>query len=190
MSKNNARLKHFFEGKRRKCNLSDYRQLKSKAGERRMKLMVSMPLSNNPVMGIPEAFAEEYALMEREKSSVNLSKISVELEGALFTIFTTDTSSRPTVKTNGATLTAFRLIGNGVEDKRTVDLEFTVYLSWTESLRDWCGDHQHADFFAETVPSQMELVDAKPVGKLVIAKKGKFDPDAIKKAAKSGELVN
>ena len=195
MAKKNARLKDFFEGKRRQCSLQDYRPLKTKAGERRLKLSVEMPLSNMPVDGMPDDFTEEYALMEREKSKVNLSKVAVELEGALYSIFSTDTIGRPSVTINGATLNSFRLIGDGVEDQRTVSLEFTVYLPWTDDLRDWCGIHLHEDFFAEVVPSQMELVEEEPVEKPIKAKGKKkdkqasFDPEAIQKAAKRGELV-
>ena len=195
MAKDNARLKDFFEGKRRECNLQDYRPLKTKAGERRMKLVVSMPLSNRPLYGIPGEFAEDHALMERKNSKVKMSKVAVELEGALYSIFSTDTISNATVSLNGATLNSFKLVAEGVGDKRTVSLDFMVYLPWTDPLREWCGDHLHADFFCETIPYQMELVEAEPVEKPVKDKKKKkdkqteFDPAAIQEAAKRG-MVN
>ena len=189
MAKQLARLKDFFEGKRRRCTLDDYHQLKSQGNENRMKLMISMPLSNQPVDGIPDEFTEEYALMEQENSAANFKKIAVEVKAAKFTIFTTDTIKSHVVRSDGCTLNGFRLIGTGVEDKRTVSLDFVVYMPWGEPLHKWCSDTLHADFFAETVPSQRELIEEE--SEKPAKKKGKkdFDPDAIKNAAKQGELV-
>lgn len=157
MAKQLARLNHFFEGKRRKCNLRSYHALKSKAGEHRFKLDVVMPLSHMPVDGMPAEFIEQYALMEKEKSALNMSRVAVTLDGALFSIFTTDTVRNSVVKINAATLQDFRLTASGVEQNRNVSLEFIVYLPATIALRDWVFDHLHGDFFSEAVPSQMEL---------------------------------
>jgi hypothetical protein len=190
MAKQLARLKDFFEGKRRRTTLDDYHQLKSTGNENRMKLMISMPLSNQPVDGLPDEFTEEYALMEREDSAANFKKIAVEVKAAKFSIFTTDTIRGHVVRTDGCTLNNFRLIGTGIEEKRKVSLDFTVYIPWSETLHKWCSDTLHGDFFCETVPSQMELQEDEPEEKPK-AKKGKkgFDADAIKKAAKQGELL-
>ena len=65
MAKQLARLKDFFEGKRRRCTLDDYHQLKSQGNENRMKLMISMPLSNQPVDGIPDEFRDQRAYQRR-----------------------------------------------------------------------------------------------------------------------------
>jgi hypothetical protein len=189
MAKQLVRLKEFFEGKRRRCTLDDYHQLKSTGNENRMKLMISMPLSNNPVDGLPTEFSEEYMLMKRQESAANFKKISVEVKAAKFTIFTTDAIKSHVVRTDGCTLNSFRLIGNGVEEKRTVSLDFVVYLPWGDPLHKWCAENLHGDFFCETVPSQMQLIEEDPQEKK--GKKGKkdFDPEAVKKAAKQGELI-
>ena len=151
-----------------------------------MKLMISMPLSNQPVSGLPDEFTEEYALMEREESAANFKKIAVEVKAAKFTIFTTDTIKGHVVRTDGCTLNSFRLIGTGIEDKRTVSLDFVVYIPWSENLHKWCSDTLHSDFFCEVVPSQMELIEEEP--EKPKGKKGS-DAGAIQKAAKQGELI-
>jgi hypothetical protein len=192
MAKQLARLKDFFEGKRRRCTLDDYKQLKSAGNENRMKLMVTMPLSNQPVDGIPGEFAEEYALMNKKDSATNFKKVSVEVKAATFTIFSTDTIRNHVVRSGSCTLNSFRLIGHGVEEKRTVSLEFVVYIPWSEGLHAWCAENLHGDFFCETIPSQMELVEDEPEKPAKGKKKDKrteFDPDAIQKAAKQGELI-
>ena len=188
MAKQLARLTDFFEGKRRRCTLDDYHQLKSAGNENRMKLMISMPLSNEPATGLPNEFVEEFGLMEKEDSAANFKKISVEVKAAKFTIFTTDTIKSHVVRTDGCTLNNFRLIGAGVEEKRTVSLDFVVYMPWGEPLHKWCSDTLHGDFFCETIPSQMELIEEEEAPKSKKGKKG-FDPEAVKKAAKQGELI-
>ena len=192
MAKQLARIKDFFEGKRRRCTLDDYKQLKSAGNENRMKLMISMPLSNQPVDGIPDEFTEEYALMEKGNSAANFKKIAVEVKAATFTIFSTDTIKSHAVRAGSCTLNGFRLIGTGVEEKRTVSLDLVVYIPWSEGLHAWCAENLHGDFFCETVPSQMELVEEEQEKPAKGKKKGKrtdFDPDAIQQSAKQGELI-
>jgi hypothetical protein len=167
--KNQKRLKDFFEGRRRQCELQDFHVLKNTAGEKRMKLSIRMPLSQMPMEGIPDAFVDQYILMEREKSALNFAKIFVILDGASFTIFSTDVSSASVLNVNAATLQDFRLIGEGSEEKRRVFLEFIAYLPATVKLKDWSFDHLHSDFFCEVVPAQTELnLEEQPP-----AKKGK-----------------
>lgn len=168
--KNQKRLKDFFEGRRRQCELQDFHVLKNTAGEKRMKLSIRMPLSQMPMEGIPDAFVEQFILMEREKSALNFAKIFVILEGAAFTVFSTDTTPTGVLTVNAATLQDFKLIGEGSEEKRKVSLEFIAYLPATVKLKDWSYDHLHSDFFAEVVPAQTELnLDQAPPPK----KKGK-----------------
>lgn len=186
-----ARLPHLFEGKRRKCTLTDYRPLKSTAKEKRMKLVIASSLTDQPFDGMPEEFAEEFAVMNKEKSLTNFKKVNVEMEGTLFSVFATDTSGIYW-KSHAVVINSFKLIGAGVEDKRTVDLEFTAYVPWSEALRKWLDETLHEDFYLEVIPSQQELKAEKPAEKPVGKKKkgGKsleFDPEALQRAAKDGE---
>jgi len=91
MAKQKTKLKEFFEGRRRQCELQVINVLKNKAGERRIKMSVIMPLSGQPVTGMPDIFTEPYMLMQKEKSTLNFSKIDVAVNEAAFNIFSTDT---------------------------------------------------------------------------------------------------
>lgn len=188
-----ARLPHLFEGNRRQCTLTDYRPLKSKSKEKRMKLLITSSLTSQPFDGMPEEFSEEFYLMKKDKSATNFKKVNVEMENALFSVFATDTSGLYW-KAHSATINGFKLIAAGIDHTRTVDLEFTVFVPWSETLRQWLDETLHEDFFLEVIPAQQELeaetAAEKPVGK----KKGKgksksleFDPAALQKAAKDGE---
>lgn len=190
MAKQKTKLKSFFEGKRRECVLQNYHPLESRAGEKRFKLFVAMPLSNKPVDGMPEAFVEQYELMEREKSVLNHSKVGSIVEDATFQIFATDTVTKPAIKSVGVILQNLKLIGVGIGESREVSLEFEAYVAGSIALKDWLYEHIHKTFFTEVEPSQMELPveDEKPAKK---GKKGKapFDPEGIQQSAKSGELI-
>jgi len=196
MAKQLSKLKGFFDGKRRVCRLQDYRPLKTKGDERRVKLIVSMPLSNLPVDGMPQDLMDTYFLMNKEKNRTNFSKVAVILEGALFSIFATDVVDEPEVKIGSATLQDFKLVASGVDEKRTVSLDFVAYVPWSPKLRNWKDDNFHLDFFVEVVPQQMDLAEPaeKPVKATAVrAKKDKaaaFDPKAIQRAAKEGAAIN
>lgn len=177
MAKNEVKIKDFFEGKRRKCSLDNFQVLRAKNSKHTIKLAISMPLSNDSIAGIPTVFAEPFGIMAKDKSPHNLSKVSVIVESAEFSIFSTDVVKRAYANSNAASLQNFRLVGEGVDEKRTVSLEFDSYLPGTEPLRDWCWDHLHKDFFIEVVPAQMELEEQED------------DKPKNKKNAKQMELV-
>lgn len=180
-----AKLSSFFEGRRRECVLTSWEVLKNKAGEKRIKVMVSMPLSRKPVLGMPESFSEQYMLMEKEESKLSLSKIDVLIESAKFEIFSTDAIASSAVDCDAAMLQDFRMVAEGGKENRKVSLEFVSYLPGSVHLRDWCWDHIHATFYCEIVPQQGTLpMAAAPVVEAEAAQPKK------KGSGKQKELVN
>ena len=170
MAKQRTKLKDFFEGKRRRVRLQDFRVLKDEKDILRIKLSVKMPLSNQPADGMNDCFSDPYFLMAKEKGSLNYSKVNVAVDNATFHVFSTDSQQRPSVRAATSNLQTFRLTAEGVDEKREVSLEFNAELPVTDAeddpLMNWAIKHLHADFFVEAVPSQMELetepVDPKP----------------------------
>ena len=185
-------IRHLFDGKRRQCTLSDCHPLKDKSKVRRMKMIIRQSLSLQPFEGMPEEFSEEVNVMLKQDSLANFKKIFVKMDGAKLSVFSTDTVKTSVWNTNGAALNGFKLLGDGIGEKRNVQLEFTAYVPWSDKVKDWCGDHLHEDFYLEAVPSQMEIpaeIPAeKPAGKKKNGKVTDFDPAAVQKAAKAGEL--
>jgi hypothetical protein len=162
MGKQQTQLTQFFDGKRRECELRDFHVLKNPAGERRVQLSMHMPLSGQPMDGIPEEFVEQFILMEKETSALNLAKHEGVVEGATLSVFATDTIKSPILTSNGVMLQGFRLVGEGVKDKRAVHLEFMVYVPYSIALRDWGCDTLHSTFWIEVEASQMEIVTEAP----------------------------
>jgi hypothetical protein len=168
VGKQRAKLLGFFIGKRRECQLRDAHVHKDHGDTRWIRLSISMPLSQRSIEGMPEVFADQFALMEKEDSAFNSAKNEFEIEGATITIYPTDTMISPVVNVSGGTLQDFRLAGEGVKDQREVSLEFTADVPYSVKLREWCDDHLHATFFAEIESSQMEIaqvVEEKKKGK-------------------------
>lgn len=161
MAKDVSKLRSFFDGKRRECNLKDYHVLQDTQGRKRITLAVMMPLSNKPATGMPEEFAEQFMVMGREDSCSDFSKVSVTVQGATCDIFHTDVSNRAASKSIGAELQNFRMIGSGKKEKREIALHFTLTASHTDTLLDWADKHLHMKFWLEVVPSQMELKEEK-----------------------------
>lgn len=183
----NAHLKHLFEGRRRQCTLTDWRPLKDKSKVKRVKMIITQSLSSQSFEGMPEEFDEEVSVMLKQKSTANFKKIAVEMEGVLFSVFATDTSSL-WWKSHAVQLNGFKLLGEGVDEKRTVDLQFTAYVPLLDDMRKWLDDTLHEDFFLEAIPSQRELSEDAPAKKSKKRNKQiEFDPAALQKAAKDGE---
>jgi hypothetical protein len=190
MAKQRTKLKDFFEGKRRRCRLQNFQVLKDRKDILRAKLLVSMYLSNQPADGMNDKFAEPYLLMAGEKSTLNLARVAVGVDNATFHVFATDVSTRPSVKANAADLQNFRLIGEGVDEKRTVTLVFDAQLPVTDAeddpLVNWLMKHLHGDFFVESVPSQMTIEEDKVNGSDPADPK----PNRKKKPEQANLLVN
>jgi len=161
VAKTSTRLEEFFEGNRLKCRLQDFHVLLSKGNERRIKLSVTIPLSEDSYAGMPEAISEQLELMVKEKSTINFAKVDVNVELANVRIFTTDAIKRPIESAIGATLEDFKMVGEGVDEDRTVDLNLAIRMPGTEGLRDWCWNHLHSDFFIEVQPQQPKLEESK-----------------------------
>lgn len=170
MAKQREKLKDFFEGRRRRGRLQDFRVLKDRKDILRMRLTIQMPLSNEPVQGINEKFSEPYVLMAKESSSLDFSRVNVAVDKAAVEIFATSTAQRAVVKAGSSNLQNFHLVATGSGASRTVSLEFDAELPVSDAdddpLTNWAMKHLHADFFIEAVPAQLEIgtdpADPKP----------------------------
>ena len=157
MEKSAKKLEYFFGARRRRCTLVRGELLKSKGNEKRMKLSVSMILRNTNLTDCPEPFLTQFGVMEKQDSALNRARIDVEFDSMAVKIFSTDRIVEPTVNILGALLHKFSMIGEGVGEKRTVSLEFLIYLPATKALHDWEWNATHAEFFVESVKSQGSL---------------------------------
>jgi hypothetical protein len=157
MAKAAKKLEDFFGAGRRRCTLDRGELLKSKGNEKRMKLNVSMPMSNTNLSHCPEPFLTQFDVMHKQDAATNRARIDVEFDSMAVRIFSTDSLVEPVVSIQGALLHKFAMVGEGIGEKRTVTLEFLIYLPATKPLHDWEWDATHAEFFIESVKSQGSL---------------------------------
>jgi hypothetical protein len=157
MGKQVKKCEDFFGARRRRCTLVRGELLKSKGNEKRMKLSVVMPLNNTELTYCPEPFLTQLGVMEKQDSALNRARIDVAFDSMSVRIFSTDAIIEPTVNIHGALLHKFAMVGEGAGEKRTVSLEFLIYLPATKPLHDWEWHATHAEFFVETVKAQGSL---------------------------------
>ncbi len=157
MAKTAKKLENFFGARRRRVMLVRGELLKSKGNERRMKLSVSMPLSNTTLTDCPEPLLTQFGVMEKQDSALNRARVDIEFDSMAVRIFSTDSLVEPIVAIQGALLHKFAMVGEGVGEKRTVAAEFLIYLPATKPLYDWAWDATHAEFFIECVKAQGAL---------------------------------
>jgi hypothetical protein len=157
MAKQSKKLEDFFGARRRRCTLVRGELLKSKGKEKRMKLNVSMLLSGTTLTDCPEPFLAQFAVMEKQDSALNRARVDVEFDSMAVRIFSTDNIVEPTVAITGALLHKFAMVGEGSGEKRTVSLEFLIYLPATADLYAWNWDAVHGEFFCECVKAQGSL---------------------------------
>jgi hypothetical protein len=157
MAKAGKKLEDFFGANRRQCTLVRGELLRSKGNEKRMKLNVSMLMSETNLAHCPEPFLTQFAVMEKQDSALNRARIDVEFDSMAVRIFSTDTIVEPAVNIHGALLHKFAMVGEGTGEKRTVSLDFLIYLPATEDLYAWNWDAVHGDFYIESVKAQGSL---------------------------------
>lgn len=157
MPKTSKKLEDFFGARRRRVTLVRGELLRSKGNEKRMKLSVSMPLSNTSLTDCPEPILTQFGVMEKQDSALNRARIDVEFDSMAVRIFSTDSLVEPVVAIHGALLHKFAMVGEGTGEKRAVAAEFLIYLPATKSLYDWAWDATHAEFFVECVKAQGSL---------------------------------
>lgn len=157
MAKQTKKLEDFFGARRRRVTLVRGELLKSKGNEKRMKLSISMPLSNTNLTDCPEPLLSQFAVMEKEDSALNRARIDIEYDSMAVRIFSTEGIIEPTVAISGALLHKFAMVGEGTGEKRVVCAEFLIYLPATKDLYDWAWHATHGEFFVESVKAQGSL---------------------------------
>jgi hypothetical protein len=154
---NGTKLTDFFNGRRREIFLNSWEHLKSSAGESRIKLDLSIPLLNRPLLAVPDVVSKAYALMGEDSSAVARANLSIYFEGMTVEFFATEESKSPDVSATGVTLQKMHLVAQGRGDKRTLDLNLVAYVPANVNVRDWAWYLLHGTGYLEAVYSQSEM---------------------------------
>lgn len=154
----------FFPGARRRYTLADYRQLKSKADEKRKKLLITSELGpDGSMVGIPEFIADPYSLLAKSEigGRYDCDK-KLKLEAMTIEVYSTDRTKKRSLLLTGCTFKRFVIEKDGMDDKATFTFTFIAYVPDSLALHDWCRNLFICDFFAKFDFSQGSLDLEKP----------------------------
>lgn len=152
----------FFQKKRKCVSIGVVTLLKNMSGDRRIKITVSMNLTEDGD-GKPEFVAAMFNAVAKDQSSITLLKSSIELEGTAIAFFSTAKIKGSTVKAASCTLRSFQMTTKKTHGKDLADvmLTFSIYAPASEALWDWGYQLQGEETFAEFSPTQMSFGDAE-----------------------------
>jgi hypothetical protein len=166
---------NFFPEQRRKLELTSWQELMNAQSEKRIRLDLQMPLTNQTLLGMPDFIGRGFEIMEREDSHEKQIPIDVELENVHFEAFSTDVCkkaipieslglnlddekkqlTRSYLKFSSSTIRNFKL----VRIKDGVALEFNITVKSDAGLCLWAHHYHGATFWG--VFSEAQLVVPK-----------------------------
>lgn len=152
-----TKITSFFDARRREAFLNSWEHLKSSAGESRIKLDLSLPLLNRSRQAMPDAVSKAYAVMCEDRANISRTNLDIFCEGMTLELFVTDESKSPIVMSTGVLVQKVHMVAAGEGEKRSLDLNATIYVPANVNLRDWAWEHLHGTFFLEATYSQSEM---------------------------------
>lgn len=165
----------FFPGNRRRVELEDWQPLLNSQDEKRVRLDILMPLTGEPVIGMPEWLSPAYQTMTRKGSVEKDIPITTEIEACTFEGFSTEGSHRNieidkggldltkeemghrNVLIPGATLRNFKLVRVTRNDQSIVALKFSITFKADSGLVLWAHKYHGGTFWASFVVTQAKL---------------------------------
>ena len=157
MSKDLTKETSLFAGNRRETELTSWLVLQSRGREKRMKFSVRMPLSNRPLVAMPDWIAISYEAMHKDGSAQSSGKLSRMLEGMTWEIFSTPERREPVLSLTGTTVKDLALLKDGDEEDGEIYLYATIYAPANVKARDWAWETLRGTFYGSFEYSQSEL---------------------------------
>ncbi len=172
----------FFPGNRRKVELVDWDPLLDAQDNKRVRLDILMPLTNQPVLGAPEFVFEGYEKMSNKGSAIDEIDIGAVLEGMTLEAFSTDQIKqaieidtlglnlvnipeqlgRTHVKITAATLRNFKLVRVTRDKQSIIALKFSVTVKSDAGLVLWAHTYHGGTFWGMFTQAQPEVPKEPP----------------------------
>lgn len=140
----------FFRNSRREAELGDFHSLRSTGNERRIKSAMRLPLSNRPMINLPEWIVQGHELVVKDGGFFTKAACKdVRMEGMTVDFFTTDSVKRKMRTLNGCTLDKFSVERVGKDDKAQTYLNFTCYTPCCLEIMQFFYEMQGSTVFSE-----------------------------------------
>ncbi len=157
----------FFPRTRKELFLTSITALANSAGEKRLKLGITMPMMDGKLVGMPEWLSEPFIRVQKSDLGVESVKSIVELDGMTLRMFSTDQSEEPILELPGALLKSFivRRVSNGNSSGEVSDAElaFQIYTTWNRKVWNFGWTHFHSTCFCNFISTQASLSFGAPV---------------------------
>ena len=112
---------------------------------KRIKLLVSMPLSGKAAVGMPGWLADAWEFVEKTKDNVTQKDTQF---GAVNLEFSGDDLFSKPVKAPKSQLNKFAVVSVGDKEEPDTELEFVAYAPFSKTLLEWCGQFSGHDIWA------------------------------------------
>jgi hypothetical protein len=168
-------VKDFFQGYRRKLQLTDFSPKLNKENEKRIRLDFAMPLTGQPLVGLPDFVSAAMDAVGKLDSGIVTADCSPELEGFTIDAFPTPEAKRRELLITGATLRGFQVARPDGDTAAADDVTryFHLNVPGRKEIIDWAWENLGATVFCEFVQTQPSLdlaAEDKPNGKSKDAK--------------------
>lgn len=158
--------KTWFPSARKELIISTVTLLQTKAGENRIKLGVTLPLSDGKLVGMPGWLGDSYDVIGKADSLLMSDKWGHEIKEMTWTAYSTEDSTKPAQLAVCPLMNSFQLKrgpqDEDAEELSDVCLHFVAYLTDSSPLWSWCRVNHRKSIFVKFETTQQELFEQKP----------------------------
>lgn len=130
----------------REIRIRSFAMLVGKAPEKskRLKLLLSMPLSGRTAVGMPGWLADAWEFVEKTKDNVSQHTQF----GAVDLQLSADSMFAKPAKAPKSQLNKFAVVSVGDKEEPDTELQFVAYAPFSRALLEWCGQFAGDEIFA------------------------------------------
>jgi hypothetical protein len=152
----------FFKGYRRETFIEDARILRTKAGEKRLKLAMRIPLSGDQLVGMPTWVSAPYTTIAKPENAVGHFASTMELDPMRLHVFMLPEAQKEAIDFESVRMCKFRIEQETKEEHPALALHFAAYLPRTGRYLKFADDNFCSSLFILFEAMQPELLDTNP----------------------------
>jgi hypothetical protein len=153
----------FFRGHRRETLIEGASILRNKAGEKRLKLSLRIPLAGDQLVGMPPWVSEPFSTMAKPDFAGKHWASEMELDPMLLHIFSLPQSEKEVMTFDAVRLTGFKIEHDHDDPEHpSLALTFTTYVPFSEKWLGFVGKNFGSSLFIRYEAAQGSLLDDNP----------------------------
>lgn len=153
--------KTWWPGVRKEILIEQITLLETKAGEKRIKLGVKMPLGDGRLVGMPSWIGDSYDVIAKEDSLLTSDKWGHTIKEMTLNIFRTDDGQKVSQLCSAPLMAAFQLKrdpqSDDDEEVSELNLHFVIYVVASHKLWSWLYEVRGLSIYVRFETTQKEL---------------------------------